>query len=97
MKEPVDLPITHEDHLFNEARIYGGNLKADLASVAEQQATAKYYKATEAEFNALVSKLSASGNPISIYQQMVVRTFLVSVYQDGIISALRDQTDKLTN
>ena len=104
--EPNDLPITHEDHLFDNGRVYGnkGSLNADCDAVKsefwtpagkiEENATAKYLKLTQHEFESLAVKCAAAGEPLSLYQQHVVSHLLASAYQDGMIAALREQTDK---
>ena len=88
--EPNDLPITHEDHLFDD----GKDRTPIKTSIAKIRSMDKYYQATEAEFLAIVSRCSANGDPLSLRQQHIIRTFLITAYQDGMIAALREQTDR---
>ena len=104
--EPNDKPITHEDHLFDNGRVYGGNLREDCEAVRseyyqpavktreDKAEISKYLIATQDEFNALCGKCFAGGERLSFYQQRVISYFLASVYQDGMIAVLREQTDK---
>ena len=94
MQEPNDKPITHEDHLFDNGPTYFGNMKVDAAAACAQSVTAKYLKLTQAELEALVKVCSSLGEPLSLRQQRHVSLALASVYQDGMIAALREQTDK---
>ena len=106
MQEPNDKPLTHEDRLFDNGRVYGnrGTMEKDCEAVRseywkpagqiQESVTAKYLKATEIGFHAVVSMCAVGGYPLSNYQQLAISHALASVYQDGMIAALREQTDR---
>lgn len=84
--------------------LYKGNLREDCDAVRseywkhagqiQESVTAKYLRLTEKEFQSLCAKCNIFGDPLSTNQQLVIKHILASVYQDGIIAALREQTNK---
>lgn len=85
--------------------LYKGNLVQDCDNVRSEYWTpagkiqetemAKYMRITQESFGVCAAECAGMGFPLSLGQQRQVSMWMALVYQDGMIAALREQTDKI--